>query len=477
MATYTGITNNEQILGQPIQLSSGRVLLTYCGIEDHPTSGLGRSVNCIGYSDNNGATWTTTAIAHHNYTTGIGSRSLGKFGSTLVTFRTHDFGGNYNTYYYSTDNGETWAASPHGDSLVAFTVQWGGVDDDRNYMLRPKLQSSGDYNLYISREGATFPTSSGAISPYLTRGVTDSTDGILWAGPLGYGYTNRVQSIPPSRPSGLPSGVPNLPAAPSGDYTNCIVYRETNSLSSIYRLYYYYFTSTTHTSEDLYQHIDQKLRFVSSAARVMLKSYAWATGYGTSWASDGDPAETISDYLTSNYYVVNLSLMFETPSNIYKTSSTIEIDINVFLQPVVSGVRRETIQITKHTGALVIYYETSSNGLYINGVQRIDTDVTRPEDWIWESTVAAGEQVLITAVEWNNFTTRINDFREYLSITTYSFTTAVQGNPLLADYFNEAKEAIDDCSPSTSTPDSVVSGDPIVADEFNLLKDSLNSIP
>ncbi len=110
----------------------------------------------------------------------------------------------------------------------------------------------------------------------------------------------------------------------------------------------------------------------------------------------------------------------------------------------------------------------------------------RPSDWSWSSTYTKGDPFNITATEWNNFTERINEFRDYKGFSFYSFSAlAGAGKNANASHFNEAIDAIDDMNPPTLPPSTVVGvsdvvnpsdADDIITDDFDLIRDSLNSI-
>ena len=106
----------------------------------------------------------------------------------------------------------------------------------------------------------------------------------------------------------------------------------------------------------------------------------------------------------------------------------------------------------------------------------------RPSSWSWTSTVkqgsaaSSGGSAYLTAVEWNNFTARINEFRSYKNLSTISFVAAVKGQPMTAAQVNVARSAINDMKPSTAVPAAVVKGTAVTAAFINGLKNSLNSI-
>ena len=110
----------------------------------------------------------------------------------------------------------------------------------------------------------------------------------------------------------------------------------------------------------------------------------------------------------------------------------------------------------------------------------------RPSNWAWTSTVVQGGAItlvnatkkitILTAAEWNAFTVRINDFREYKTVADYSFTTVVAGNAALYSQANEARSAISTLSPPTTLPAAVSQYGKVTAAFINGLKNSLNSI-
>ena len=101
----------------------------------------------------------------------------------------------------------------------------------------------------------------------------------------------------------------------------------------------------------------------------------------------------------------------------------------------------------------------------------------RPNNWSWDSTIESGSAIAITAVEWNNFCTRINEFREYVGLSSYSFTTVRSGTTISATIVNQARTAISAISGHGILPSAAVSGGAITASFFNTLVSALNSIP
>lgn len=101
----------------------------------------------------------------------------------------------------------------------------------------------------------------------------------------------------------------------------------------------------------------------------------------------------------------------------------------------------------------------------------------RPDNWSWTSTIAKGKPIKITAVEWNNFCTRINAFRIYQNKGNHTFTTVSTGMPISAAIVNEARSGIYGLNNRGTLPTAATKGDKITASFFNTLKDALNAVP
>lgn len=99
---------------------------------------------------------------------------------------------------------------------------------------------------------------------------------------------------------------------------------------------------------------------------------------------------------------------------------------------------------------------------------------TRPNNWAWYTSKTSGAEFNLTDTEWNDFTSRINEFRTYKGYSTISFTQASSGNDLTATMFNEAKNAIGAMN-ATGITDRV-KGDDVLASYFNTLRDKLNEL-
>lgn len=102
---------------------------------------------------------------------------------------------------------------------------------------------------------------------------------------------------------------------------------------------------------------------------------------------------------------------------------------------------------------------------------------SRPNNWSWTSTISSGADIAITATEWNSFCSRINQFRSYKSLSSYSFTTVSRGTTISATIVNQARTAINGISGHGTLPSAATSGGTITASFFNSLASALNSIP
>lgn len=100
----------------------------------------------------------------------------------------------------------------------------------------------------------------------------------------------------------------------------------------------------------------------------------------------------------------------------------------------------------------------------------------RPSTFSWTTAKTQGGAFNLTATEWNSFTAKINEMREYLGLSRYSFTKAVKGETFTADMYNEARKAIQGMGDEVGTYiPTVSSGDSITAYIINQIVAELNS--
>lgn len=114
----------------------------------------------------------------------------------------------------------------------------------------------------------------------------------------------------------------------------------------------------------------------------------------------------------------------------------------------------------------------------------------RPSDWAWTTTITAGTDVpsvvgktiyIMPATEWEAFTDKINEFRIYKGLTSYSFTSVSTNTEFTKTILNQALTAIRAMSAyftgGNTVPADRVAGDNILqASVYQNMRDAMNSI-
>lgn len=118
------------------------------------------------------------------------------------------------------------------------------------------------------------------------------------------------------------------------------------------------------------------------------------------------------------------------------------------------------------------YYPVDPPG----GISITITDNQRPSNWNWTNSFVSGQNINITATEWNNFCSRINEFRRYRGYGNYSFTQVSRNQDMRASVANEARAAIQGISGYGAYIPYIYSGNNISVSYFNTLRSELNSI-
>lgn len=119
------------------------------------------------------------------------------------------------------------------------------------------------------------------------------------------------------------------------------------------------------------------------------------------------------------------------------------------------------------------YYPAGSASVTVDGGA-----AERPSNWSWQSNVASGATISLSAAEFNAFLGRINDFRVYLGLPQYgAFQYAQSGGLITAAIVAQTIYAINAMNPPVSAPSVPAQGDTITASFFNGLAAALNSIP
>jgi hypothetical protein len=105
----------------------------------------------------------------------------------------------------------------------------------------------------------------------------------------------------------------------------------------------------------------------------------------------------------------------------------------------------------------------------------ITIPTARPANWAWWGTHTSGQNLNITASEWNAFTARIQQFLTYKGYSAYSFTAATSGGTMYASQYNQAAICIRTML-GTSYPAATTVGATISAAGLNNLGTYLNQI-
>lgn len=101
----------------------------------------------------------------------------------------------------------------------------------------------------------------------------------------------------------------------------------------------------------------------------------------------------------------------------------------------------------------------------------------RPANWSWQSTVAKGEPIALTAAEWRAFYARIDAFRAYKGLGAWpNFVPVDKGTALSAKMMREVTAAIQPMTTAAMPPIPTAGKTEITADYFEKLRDYLNSV-
>lgn len=152
--------------------------------------------------------------------------------------------------------------------------------------------------------------------------------------------------------------------------------------------------------------------------------------------------------------------------------------------------RKANTTLTTYSFYTDINGKTFDSGTYYVGVKAYDAKLNystmktayitivglKPSTFSWSTTKSSNSKFDITATEWNSFTTRINQFRNWKNLSAYSFTYANKGYAFTADMYNEARNSIYAMNPPTTIPAIRYKGSSILASDINRLVSSLNSI-
>ena len=278
-------------------------------------------------------------------------------------------------------------------------------------------------------------------------------------------------------------------AAYSYSYTYRTVTISVTGLKSGTNITFYYRKSSVTTATEIHRTssgstFKETITGLDASTSYTINVHVDGVGFLGSKTFNTNPLPTFTiDAVTSNSvtitvkdFVPNERVRFQVKQ--YSNSATaVDMDYNVnatTLTKTFSGLTPNT----------VYYADVQLNqSLWLGGSSITDgkrfvtlAKNTRPANWSWSSTIEKGKPIKVTAVEWNNFCTRINKFRTYKGLTTYNFTTVSKGMSISATIVNQARTAINGITGHGTLPSEAASGGAITASFFNTLKNALNAI-
>lgn len=340
--------------------------------------------------------------------------------------------------------------------------------------------ASRDYYTFTDGQTINFSNYSKSISEYKysfglagdstqrqSWTICDNRDLQIYYDPLTY-YTVTVNKRSDSiSQTGITSFTPSSQQVLSGNMSNITV----NLLNDNYRANGWYSASSGGTklynaTTPLIVQVNGNLNLYCEAIKVRLTLIAYADGYTASTTIDGNSVTGVTVNNNSTH-----TLAATVPSN---TSQ-----YNYIWQGWYTG--------ANGTGTLYNSNKTFTITVGSNNVNLYAYTKRLPTQWNWSSTIGGNLTTKkqsdgtytcspLTATEWNNFCSHINDVRSYKGLAYYIFTTVSAGNPMLASQASEARNAINAMSPPTAVPNDVSSGSIITANFINGITASLNSI-
>lgn len=146
-----------------------------------------------------------------------------------------------------------------------------------------------------------------------------------------------------------------------------------------------------------------------------------------------------------NYGTENLPRHYKYTITINGVSKTVKPDLDNEGETTVATFSNLSAGTTYTATAIVNYLTGGGYDLTSELTETFTTDEdtsNKPSTFSWDTPKTSGGPFNITATEWNNFTSKINEELKYLGKTEYSFTKAVKGESFTASMYNEAVNAI-----------------------------------
>lgn len=215
-----------------------------------------------------------------------------------------------------------------------------------------------------------------------------------------------------------------------------------------------------------------------------IKDSGWQFGYDATTAPAQPRFSTSvkSGIITVNYSLANTSNLTSLYINLYDSTNTTILQRKTLssssgafsYSKVDDGKYYIRAQSMFKINSTEIFCVDSSGNRYT--LSKLITVNSKPSAFSWTYSKILGKDFNLTAIEWNNFTGKINEFRSWKGLNNYSFTTAVKGNTFTYTMFNQAVTAIN-AMYSNNPLSSVSKGDTVTAYILNNIVSVLNDVP
>lgn len=94
----------------------------------------------------------------------------------------------------------------------------------------------------------------------------------------------------------------------------------------------------------------------------------------------------------------------------------------------------------------------------------------------WTISPISGNNFTITASDWKELQTVVNEIRKIKGLSAYSFTVPLKGDIFYASYFNEVRSALNSISGISDLPKAVSSGDTCKASDFKAFETAIKNL-
>ncbi|WP_341323357.1 hypothetical protein NSQ62_07755 [Solibacillus sp. FSL H8-0523] len=359
--------------------------------------------------------------------------------------------------------------TPTPNSQTAITFSWSGVSGATYYELYmgyPYYETRYIYQTYYQWLNLSPGTQYGAqVRAY------DSSKGMYsdWSS-MAYAYTNSPPPPPPT---------PQM-YTPTVNSQSAITFSWSGSSGATY--YDLYMGAPLYETRYIYQTYYQWLNLLHSTRYgAQVRAYSSNSGLYSSWSSMVY-ATTNSPPVTAapTGFTLRASASTEVVASWNSVSGATNYEVAIYTPISVSYTTTSTSRAIGNLSPNTYYagyvraYSAAGGWSAWSGASAVTTPKSRPTDFNWTYAKNSGGNFNLTATEWNNLCVKINAFREYKGLGSYTFTTAITGQPFTYNHYNQARNAIN--SMNTNIPPYRNQNDTIYASEINQLRTSLNSI-